>query len=238
MKGLLMCAKYAFPPNLLNYCGPEDNKALFGVLKEGEKEQELRNLLSQFEGAVPYLRLIAQANKIKDEFDERVVEAYWIGNDLLKKVNAQNIFSHTEDRFKEKMDKKDWKWLVSGSVVNAKPFHGFHVFDIYRRTGLMKSGKIENLLETIDNCRIGWGRVANIDNGFAMVEYNPFEFKENKLCLGQAKTKKMSFLGISLKVGDEVSMHWDYICDKITPRQKNNLVFWTDYHLNLTNRTI
>lgn len=238
MDGLLMCAKYAFPPNLLKLCGPNDNKALFESMGENENTDELKNLLLQFEGAVPYLRLIAQKNNIEDIFDKKVVEAYWLGNKLLAKVEMKDITPHTEERFKEKMKKKEWSWLIAGSLPKAKPFHAFHVFDIYRRTGFLKSGKVEKLIDTIDNCRIGWGKVLDTESGTAIIEYRPVVFEKNKLKLGEKKTKRYFSLGSSVKKGDQVSLHWEYVCDKLEERQKKNLAFWTKFHLDLTNQTL
>ena len=223
MNGLQLFIKYALPPNLLGYCGPDAD------LSSGDK-----HLLLQFEGAVPYLQLIASGNKVKDIFDRRVVEAYWLGNDLLENVSDKKLYDNIESRFKKKMKNKDWQWLVSESIPKAKPHHVFHVFDIYRRAGLLKSGTVDNVLETMDKCRIGWGKV--IDSG--LVEYNPLIFKDNKLEFGEKTVKKLISLDSSIKVGDEVSFHWNHICDKITSIQKQNLIFWTKYHLDLTNHTI
>jgi len=224
MDGLSMFLKYALPPNILGYCGPDS------------PTQDKKSLL-QFEGAVPYLRLIASANGIKDEFDEQVVEAYWLGNGLLKKVSDKNLYGNIENRFRKKMKSGDWFWLVSESIPKAKPHHVFHVFDVYRRAGLLRSGAKDNIAETIDNCRIGWGKVIGITD-MASVEYAPIEFKEKKLEFGEKIIRKYYLPGPSIKIGDSVSLHWNHICDKITERQKKNLVYWTKYHLNLTNQTI
>lgn len=238
--GLLMFAKYAFPPNFLQLCGPRENNVIFEILTDGEFRRdvgELKEALLQFEGAVPYLRLIAETNGIKDIFDSNVVEAYWLGNNFLKKVEMKDVFSHLEKRFKRSIKKKDWFWLVSQSVPQAKPFHGFHVFDIYRRAGLLRSGETKNFLETMDKCRIGWGRVESVYSGMALANYTPLEFKEGKLGFGEIKTKRFFVLDPLIKKDDEVSLHWDYICDKITPIQKKNLIYWTNYHLRLANQT-
>ena len=45
-----------------------------------EIDRGLRDLAAGFEGAYPYLELIAAANGIEDPLDTRVVDAYWIGN--------------------------------------------------------------------------------------------------------------------------------------------------------------
>ncbi len=243
--GLILCAKYAFPPNLLKYCGPEDNRALFEILDNKDIGAELRNLLSQFEGVVPYLKLIAQANKIKDIFDWRVVEAYWLGNNLLNKIEAKDMFFNMEERFKKKMKKEDWNYMLKNSMEQAKPHHNFHVLEVYRRTGFLKSGVVEKLLETINNCCILWGRVVATEliheqnsHKTVLVEYHPIEFFENKLRFGAKQTKKVDLIDSSIKKDDEVTFHWDYVCDKITLEQKRNLIFWTKFHLDLTNKTI
>lgn len=225
MNGLDLFARYALPPNILGYCGPSNFSSN-------------RSALLKFEGAVPYLRLIAQANNIEDEFDERVVEAYWLGNDLLRNVSDKNLYNNIEERFGKKMKNKDWRWLVSESVPWARPHHVFHVFDVYRRAGLMRSGSVDKLLETIDKCRIGWGTVRHIQSGKALVERASLEFKEKKLRFCKETVGSFLFLDTSIKISDNVSTHWDYVCDKITPQQKANLAFWTQYHLELANKTI
>ncbi|MBU1091736.1 hypothetical protein KKA27_02650 [Patescibacteria group bacterium] len=226
MNGMFMFLKYAQPPNLLGYCGPKSLSIE-------------RGSLLQFEGAVPYLRLIARANNIKDEFDERVVEAYWLGNDLLKNVSNKNLYRSVEERFRKKMGRKDWRWLMAESIPEAKPHHVFHVFDIYRRAGLLRSGAKDKILETINSCRIGWGRVVATElNTELNTEHFPLVFKGNKLQFGEKIIKKIISFDSSIKAGDEVSFHWNYVCDKITSQQKRNLIYWTQYHLDITNQTI
>jgi len=234
MNGLEFFAKYALPPNILGYCGPANT---CGIVKENNPE-ELRRLLSQFEGAVPYLRLIASANSIKDIFDYRVIEAYWLGNDLLKNVPTGDLYGDMEKRFKKRMRKKDWHWLISGLIGEAKPHHVFHVLDIYRRIGFMRSGAAEKILETINNCRISWGKVVFVEKNQALIEYFPLEFFGNKLDFGGKKIKNFLIQESDLKSNDDVSLHWNYVCGKITGRQVKNLSFWTKYHLDLANRTI
>jgi hypothetical protein len=37
--------------------------------------------------------------------------------------------------------------------------------------------------------------------------------------------------------GDVVSLHWGWACDRLTPRQRANLVAWTEFELGVANRT-
>lgn len=97
MSGTKTGALYGIYPFELNLCGPlgkEPRKILSGYLS-GKKvsEKEVRNVLKDFEGAYPYYKRIAESNRIDDPFDEKVVRAYWIGNDLLNKAkNAHHSY--------------------------------------------------------------------------------------------------------------------------------------------------
>ncbi|CAN5567481.1 hypothetical protein BH23CHL8_BH23CHL8_01340 [soil metagenome] len=73
--GPILFARYAYGPNRLGLCGPDDTDALFGEGSTDGDERELRELARGFEGALPYLQLIARANAIPDPLDRRVVEA-------------------------------------------------------------------------------------------------------------------------------------------------------------------
>ena len=84
--GPILFARYAYPPNALGYCGPPDSGALIGAAAPATDLDGLSRLAARFEGAWPYLRLIARCNGIADPLDPRVVEAYWIGNELLLQV--------------------------------------------------------------------------------------------------------------------------------------------------------
>ena len=72
--GALLFGHYAFPPNRLGYCGPDDHQALFEYVVERRTDSGLLELERRFQGTFPYLRLIALANHIADPFDRRVAE--------------------------------------------------------------------------------------------------------------------------------------------------------------------
>lgn len=97
MDGILRCSRYAFGPNQLHYCGPDRNSQLFAHIKEEVVDPDLTRILSQFETMYPYLVHIAAANRIKDPLDDRVVEAYWIGNALLDRVSKSDFYWHLVD---------------------------------------------------------------------------------------------------------------------------------------------
>ena len=98
LDGPQLFARYAFMPNRLTYCGGDDNRALFDYCLAGVTDQGLLELLKQFSGAMPYLRLIARCNGLADPFDPRVVEAYWLGNELLRGVEIRALYDSLRNR--------------------------------------------------------------------------------------------------------------------------------------------
>jgi len=260
-EGLLEFAKYAFAPNYFSYCGPNRNSDIKQAIIGSYNQNELRLILNGFEAAVPYLNLIARSNKIKDIFDPRVVEAYWLGNTLLNRVPASNMYNHLEDRVK-KRSKKNWREIARQVENRAKPHHSFHVFDIYRFAGLTGDGSREiKVIEMMNSCRISFGRVqktksekrkatvchpeqsegfcglSNSDGETVRVKTDKIELVGGKLALVDSESEVEDTFGVA-KTGDLVSVHWGMICDKLSAREAKNLNFWTKYHLNISNQRI
>ena len=162
-RGALLFGRYAFPPNQLGYCGPPDQQALLDHVAAGAPDEGLIDLERRFEGAYPYLLLIAHANGIADPFDERVVDAYWVGNSLLNRVPAGEFGASLKERFGPRMDARSFHWLTTKLTAGARPHHNFHVFDIYVRAGLMNDERAPIALELMDSCRVSWGRVVAVE---------------------------------------------------------------------------
>lgn len=247
LDGALFAARYAFMPNKLRYCGGDRNSNLFDYVAEGESDQGLKNMLAEFETMYPYLKLISEANHIIDPFDYRVVEAYWIGNELLEKVSMKGLYRHMIDGQKMKQKfKPELLEKVFGKIpIGAKPHHSWHVFNIPKQAHYYP---VEHTVETMDQCRISWGRVqkkkVSTENDLTsklMVNYEPLLVENGKIVLGKSVEKEIwsevndkSFIR-DLKDGDQVSMHWGWACDILTDSQVNNLKKWTKYNLALAN---
>ncbi|MFC1932782.1 DUF6390 family protein [Chloroflexota bacterium] len=237
--GTIMFARYAFMPNKLGYCGSDDNRALFEYCAAEHTDPGLTIILQKFEAAYPYLKLIARSNHISDPFDVRVVEAYWLGNELLEQVDLTAFYNSLRERFAKRLDPKTLGYLLSKPPLRARPFHNFHVFDVHSRTGAL-----DHSLDTMENCRIGWGRVKEIEATQLVVEHQPLILECGKLKLGEPRYKKVlrqigdtGFI-TSCQVGDSVSFHWDWACEILSPREVQNLEKYTRYHLRLANQTL
>jgi len=96
MSGLRIAALYGIYPHQLGFCGPEKKSKLLVNYLLGKKvsEEKIREILKQFKGAYLYYERIAKKNRIKDVFDEKVVKAYWIGNNLLEKAPKSHHSFH------------------------------------------------------------------------------------------------------------------------------------------------
>lgn len=243
LAGALTFGRYAFPPNQRGYCGPDDSEALFQYVAERTPDQGLVELERRFEGAYPYLCLIAQSNGIADPFDERVVDAYWIGNSLLDGVETKALHESMGERFADRMSRTDFKWLMT-KIGAARPHHNFHVFDIYVRTGLMRDDTARVAVSAMDSCRISWGSVLAVEGAELVVERPELAYANGKLSLTEPCATRvarqrngMGFVD-DVKPGDFVSIHWSWACDRLTPGELARLRRATDSCLALANQTI
>mgnify|MGYP001616218447 CR=1 FL=1 len=239
--GIAKCTRYAFGPNRLHLCGPDANREIFAYMAAGHSDKGLSNLLVQFKTMHPYLKKIAEANRIKDPFDERVVEAYWVGNNLLENVGKKQFYSHLVDGLKinKLLTIKEFRRASEKLNFGARMHHSFHVFNIWKRTGNDSS---LHTLQSMDKCRISWGEIITIDGPLITVRTKPLIFDgNNKLILGNeidikiARKLNDDYIA-EIKPGEIISMHWDTPCEILTGRQREYLEKYTVLSLGLANR--
>lgn len=238
LDGPQLFARYAFMPNRLTYCGGEDHRALFDYCLAGVTDPGLRHLLRTFTGALPYLRLIAECNAISDPFDARVVEAYWLGNELLQGVEARALYDSLRSRFGSQMRTRDAELVLGKAPAGAHPHHSFHVLEVCPRIGWPQS------LSFMDNCRISWGKVIALDGNTLTVEVMPLVIAGHRLAFGKPVHRPINraldgngFVNAA-RTGEWVSLHWGWPCQVLSPRQVTNLEHWTRYHLDIVNETL
>lgn len=247
-QGLLLCAQYSVAPNFFGYCGPDKNLSLIDHLKEQVADKEVFSILSEFETLYQYLIFIATENKIPDPFNRNVVEAYWVGNSLLHKASNFDYIALLNEKLtlESKTGMKKFHSIKKNVLSNHfYPHHSFHVFNIFKRTGHNPS---IHTLETMDACRIGWGRIKikseklKVKN--LLVETKPLIFFQNKLSFGKPilKELKIDYKGKSflhnLKVGDWVSFHWGFVCDILTTQQVRSLNYYTQKSIEYFNSSL
>ena len=243
-RGALRFGRYAFPPNQLGYCGPDDHQALLEYVSEKKPDRGLVELERRFEGAYPYLCLIARANRIADPFDPRVVDGYWIGNRLLENVRAADFYESLRDRFRSKMLADQFRWMATKLEQGARPHHNFHVFEVYVRAGLMHDDRAVAALAPMDSCRISWGRVSAVEAAELVVDRQALELRDGKLALSEPRpvrvTRQVDGRGFvdAARPGDAISIHWSWACDLLDTGALRRLQASTQRYLSLANQTI
>jgi hypothetical protein len=242
--GAVLFARYAFAPNRLGYCGPDAADELIGEATAGGDDRALRELARGFEGAWPYLELIARSTGLGDPLDRRVVEAYWLGSPLLDRVPTADFAASLAARFRPRLRPEGWRWLAATPGAGAAPIHAFHVLDVFPRVGLLRSGSTDRALETMDACRIRWGRVLERDGDVLVVNVVPLELVDGRLALGAARPERVDgwrdgdgFVA-GVAPGDVISVHWSFACDRLEPAQLERLVGWTRRQIEVANRTM
>jgi Family of unknown function (DUF6390) len=239
--GPVLFARYAFPPNSHGFCGPADSGGFFEYGVAGRDDEGLRAMAQQFAGAWPYLQLIAGATGLSDPLDRRVVEAYWVGSPRLDLVGTRSVGNSMEDRFRF-MTGARFASITEGVLAGGVPHHSFAVFCVYPYTGLLTDArKAPQALTVLDRCRIRWGRVLAVQGDQVIVESSPLTWDGDVLRLAspQTETVEQSVDGTGMvggvAPGDWVSLHWEWVCDRLTEAQVGRLRRYTQRHLAIVN---
>ena len=238
-----MFAQFAYPPNELGLCGPSDAPSLLEQTGAAEAGPDLRHAAQGFEGAWPYLQLIAAANHLPDPLDPRVVEAYWIGNDLLDRIPVALLGGSLEDRFRRRAGGQ-WEPIAAGLEVGARPHHNFHVFAVYPWVGLLRDVGGGEPLRVLDRCRVRVGRVDAIVGDEAHVTSRSLIWNGRVLVQDEAEAETVRWrldghaLAAPPEPGAFVAMHWDWICQSLTAAQVAALERETATNLSIANSTL
>jgi Family of unknown function (DUF6390) len=234
--GATLFSRFAFPPNHLGYCGPANAGLLPELIVAGEEGlEEMRHVIPDFDGAWPYLELIA-ACAGRNPLDPEVVEAYWLGSPLLERTDLLLLGNSIEERFRRRAG-INWDAVSHGLSSGARPNHSFHVFCIYPWVGLLKSGMVDPALQVLDRCRIRWGVVEGSADSKVLVRSRSLHWDGRSLGLGAEGVEAVSpaIDGSPLEPEDLVAMHWDYVCQRITRGQLKQLEHYHKLHLGIVN---
>jgi hypothetical protein len=256
--GPILFARFAYPPNRLGLCGPDAGLTLPDRLRDGrsggsfdgrpdhgmpdaQPDPELRRIAAAFEGAWPYLELIAAENDRRDPLDGEVVEAYWLGNDLLRRVRPQARFDDLEKRFRPRTAPRAWPWLADKAGGASVVHHSFHVIEVLPRIGLIRGGLPPALLGVLESCLIRPARVESIGGDAMRVAIPTLRLQDGRLELGPATSLAVDVdggFGDALEPGDDVAVHWGRICGRISAGQARRLRAITERNIAVANETL
>jgi hypothetical protein len=143
------------------------------------------------------------------------------------------------DRFERRAGQHfvDLVSAVTGGVAQ----HSFHVFAVYPWLGLLRAGMDGPPLEVLDRCRIRWSRVETVSAEQVTVLSRRLRFDGSRLVLGdeqleEARTGANGLaLTVDLEPGDMVSLHWDWVCDRLSPVACEWLRYCTQRNLEAVN---
>ena len=235
--GALRFARYAYPPNELGYCGPGEHAELLERVDAGAAGPGLDRLARGFEGAWPYLALVA-GHTGRDPLDGDVVSAYWVGNRLLEEVPGHAIVQSLDERFR---DRGHGDAVVDPVRHGAVPHHSLHVLAVYPWAGLLRAGRTDPSLAVMERCLVRWGSVLDVDGmGGATVEVVTLGWDGGRLFLGPHRVEHFtrSLEGrrlVDIEVGDTVAVHWQWICDVLSAADHHALVAATRRNLAAVN---
>jgi hypothetical protein len=218
-------SRFSLSPNSLGYCGLKTAGEKFKECIEKGECKGVKKEITNFIVLHPYLRALARITK-KSKFSYDAIEAYWLGNNLLKQAKPKDYLlllkyfkkQGVPDFFVDELKKKVPKVFI--------PNHLFQVLHV----GVGKaSGAVPFNIKTINDCMIRWGRVEKIIGEKVVVSLNSLKKIKNKYSLIKIKAKIpfKSWLTESLKVGDIVAVHWNLVIKILTKKEKESLKYWT-----------
>jgi hypothetical protein len=237
--GSLLFARYAFPPNELGYCGPPDAAPLLEAAAASRPLAAAEATARCFEGTWPYLEFIAARKGIEDPLDPRVVEAYWLGGDLIADLDVAAGGAELLDALRRTGG--SWARSTTSLPSGMTPDHNFHVFAVYPWLGLLNRNLSDQPRLVLDRCRIRWGEVMAVSGEIATVRSRSITWDGSRLGLGgqTEETARLSRNGAALvspvSPGDVVALHWDWVCDRLCPAQHAAIRESTSRHLTIAN---
>jgi hypothetical protein len=232
--GLLRFARYAYPPNERGLCGPDRSNELAEAIRSGVDDPDVRRLAQGFDGAWPYLVLLGSQLSEGDPLAERVVDAYWLGDPGGRSVRIGALGDSMRERFGGRVG---WSGLRDSIEAGGWPTHAYHVFMVYPWIGLIRAGLVDPGLEVVDRCRIRHGKVVAVLDDTAIVVSDRLQWNGHSVEVGPAVTETVSILeGERLEPGALVSLHWSWVCERISERQAAWLGASQAHHLRLANQ--
>ena len=165
-----------------------------------------------------------------------------MGNDLLRQVGPRLLGDSLESRFRGRAG-RSWTRLVDAVPEGAVPHHSFHVFGVYPWVGLLREGRVDEPLQVLDRCRVRWGQVVELRGPQAVVVSRPLCWDGRRLLLGAPRGEEVLLRsdGLALAgpvtVGDWCSLHWDWVCERLGPRELAALCRVTAEQMRVVNRT-
>jgi hypothetical protein len=238
MAGIALCARFSIATNRLQFCGPSDAEPmLYRAITRGTGEDVARTALSKFEALYPYLAALGAKHSL-DPFDERVVEAYWIGNSLLDGFSGEEFRRLILALARRGLPRTTAERLIAHLPPRPVPHHAFHV--AFVGVGEV-TGHVETTIANMEACRPGLATVVARDAEFLTVERGPLRLRDGRVELGPPASSRVRYdpkILPEVAVGDRVAMHWDLPALRLTDPQAKALDRYTRESLDAANAAL
>lgn len=225
-KALQLLSRFSLPPNALGYCGKDSAPEKFKECVIEGKCSGVSSEIKKFIVLNPYLKTLGKITG-KDPFSYEVAEAYWIGNNQLKKAKLEDykiLLKYLEQQGVPEWILKDLneRW--------PKEFIPTHLFQILHVGVGRASGSVPYNLNSINNCMIRWGKVKKISEKKVLINVLSLERsgKGYKLVIKEKVFVLIPGFTTKLKIGEEVAVHWGHIIKKLKKSEVKKISFWTN----------
>jgi hypothetical protein len=238
MDGIPLAARFSIATNRLNYCGPSDAEpALYQSILTGRGTPEARRALEGFEALMPYLRAIGAKHDL-DPLDARVVEAYWIGNELLDSFGPPEFRSLLEALQRRGLPRSVAERLLRYLPAHPLPHHVFHV--AFVGVGAV-TGHVPTTLANVESCRPTAATVETVGPGAMRVRSTTLRVDGGRLVPGPELPRELRYdpqVLPTARPGARVVLHWGWPALVLSAAQDDALQRYTERSLAVANEVL
>ena len=235
MDGVALCARFSIATNRLQFCGPADAAPdLYRAIATGTGVAEAREHLSRFEALMPYLVAISAKHGL-DPFDRRVVEAYWVGNELLDAFTRDDFMRPLDALVQRGLPRSVGRELQGRLPAHPIPHHVFHV--AFVGVGSV-TGHVETTIANMELCRPASAEVLEVSSRELRVRGPSLSLGSGRLELGPAETRLVGFdpeVLPGIQRGARVAVHWRWPALELGSDQEAALASYTQRSLDAAN---
>ncbi len=223
MDGIALASRFSIATNRLSYCGPaQAEPALYRAIVSGHGDPEVRHALEGFEALWPYLEAIGTKHGL-DPLDARVVEAYWIGNELLDGFGPDDFRALLQALQRRGLPRSVAERLKQNLPTDPIPHHMFHV--AFVGVGAV-TGHVPTTLANVEACRPAWALVLERTPELLRVRRPSLQVEKGCLVWGADTLEEVGYDARVIpdaEPGRSIVVHWDWPSLVLSPGQLTSL---------------
>lgn len=235
MDGVALGARFSLATSRREYCGPAGaSPALYAAILEGGDPAPAARALSSFEALWPYLEVIAEKHG-RAPLDLDVVEAYWIGNELLDAFEREDFLPLLDRLVRRGLPRRIADRLAGSLPPGAIPHHTFHV--IFVGVGNV-TGHVPTNLESMEQCRPSWATVREVRETELTVRIPRLVHAHGQLTTGPEEESTVDYdprVLPDVRPGAAVALHWGWPAIVLSEEQRRNLEHYSRLSLAAAN---